>query len=167
MQKKLRCRYSSGLWIHLWFKVNLHSKIKCIRLFCICNFQMNFFYFASLFIGFPPASVPYKPLVLLFSPHNSLEVSRKIQKVWTKNRGRSRKWYDNSWLLLNIKKGSILDVVSFLDLGFRKFQIPIPNTDKVIVFHSVLLIPDLLMLPFFLDPKQVQGCDIVCMVIVV
>ena len=30
---------------------------------------MNFFYFASLFIGFPPASVPYKPLVLLFSSH--------------------------------------------------------------------------------------------------
>ena len=67
--KKLHRRYSYGLWIRLWFKVNLHSKIKCIRLLCICNFQMNFFYFASLFIGFPPASVPYKPLVLLFSSH--------------------------------------------------------------------------------------------------
>ena len=29
---------------------------------------MNFIYFALLFIGFPPASIPYKPLVLLFSP---------------------------------------------------------------------------------------------------
>ena len=42
-------------------------KIKCIRLFCICNFEMNFIYFASMFISFPPAS--FKPLVLLFSPH--------------------------------------------------------------------------------------------------
>ena len=67
--KKLHRRYSTGFWICLWFKVNLHRKIKCIRLFCICNFQMNFFYFASLFIGFPSASVPYKLLVLLFSPH--------------------------------------------------------------------------------------------------
>ena len=82
--KKLHHRYSSGLWIRLWFKVNLYSKIKCIRLFCICNFQMNFFYFASLFIGFSPASVPYEPLVLLFLPHEQFEVSRKIQKVWTK-----------------------------------------------------------------------------------
>ena len=67
--KKLNRRYSSGFWMRLWFKVNLHYKIKCIRLFCICNFQMNFIYFALLFIGFPPASVPYKPLVLLFSRH--------------------------------------------------------------------------------------------------
>ena len=34
---------------------------------------------------------------------------------------RSRKWYDNSRLLLNIKKGSISYVVSFLD--FRVLQI--------------------------------------------
>ena len=34
---------------------------------------MNFFYFASLFIGFPPASVPYKPLVLLFLHHEQFE----------------------------------------------------------------------------------------------
>ena len=67
--KKVHRRYSSGFWILNLLNVNLHRKIKCIRLFCICNFQMNFFYFASLFIGFPPASVPYKPLVLLFSPH--------------------------------------------------------------------------------------------------
>ena len=55
--KKLHRRYSTGFWIRLWFKVNLHRKIKCIRLFCICNFQMNFIYFALLFIGVPPASV--------------------------------------------------------------------------------------------------------------
>ena len=55
---------------------------------------------------------------------------------------------------------------AFWILGFRKFQIPIPNTNKVIVFYSVLLIPDLLMLSFFLDSKQVQGCGIVCMLIV-
>ena len=67
--KKLHRRYSSGLWICLWFKVNLYIKIKCICLFCICNFQMNFFYFPSLFLGFPPAFLPYKPLVLLFPPH--------------------------------------------------------------------------------------------------
>ena len=76
--KKLHRRYSSGLWIRLWFKVNLHSKIKCIRLFCICNFQMNFFYFASLFIGFPPVLIPYKPLVLLFSPHEQFVGLKKI-----------------------------------------------------------------------------------------
>ena len=38
---------------------------------------MNFFYFASLFIGFPPASVPYKNLVLLFSPHEQFEGPEK------------------------------------------------------------------------------------------
>ena len=27
-----------------------------------------------------------------------------------------------------------------------------------LVFYSVLVIPDLLMLSFFLDSKQVQGC---------
>ena len=75
--KKVHRRYSFGLWIRLWFKVNLHRKIKCIRLLCICNFQMNFFYFASLFIGFPPASVPYKPLVLLFSPHEQFGGHKK------------------------------------------------------------------------------------------
>ena len=31
---------------------------------------MNFFYFASLFIGFPPVPVPHKLLVLLFSSHD-------------------------------------------------------------------------------------------------
>ena len=98
--RKLHRRYSSGLWIRLWFKVNLHRKIKCICLFCICNFQMNLFYFTSLFIGFPPASVPYKPLVLFFSPHGQFG---GLDKVWTKSRGRSRKWYDNSWLLLHFK----------------------------------------------------------------
>ena len=35
-----------------------------------------------------------------------------------------------------------------------------PYTNKIIVFYSVLLIPDLLMLPFFLYSKQVQGCCI-------
>ena len=98
--RKLHRRYSSGLWIRLWFKVNLHRKIKCICLFCICNFQMNLFYFTSLFIGFPPASVPYKPLVLFFSPHGQFG---GLDKVWTKSRDRSRKWYDNSWLLLHFK----------------------------------------------------------------
>ena len=67
--KKLHCRYSTRFWIRLWFKVNLHCKIKCIHLFCICNFQMNSFYFALLFIGFLPVFVPYKPSVLLFLPH--------------------------------------------------------------------------------------------------
>ena len=98
--RKLHRRYSSGLWIRLWFKVNLHRKIKCICLFCICNFQMNLFYFTSLFIGFPPASVPYKPLVLFFSPHGQFG---GLDKVSTKSRGRSRKWYDNSWLLVHFK----------------------------------------------------------------
>ena len=97
--KKLHHRYSSGLWIRLWFKVNLYSKIKCIRLFCICNFQMNFFYFASLFIGFPSASVPYKLLVLLFSPHEQYGGLEKNPESGNKNVNRSRKWYDNSWLL--------------------------------------------------------------------
>ena len=55
---------------------------------------------------------------------------------------------------------------AFWILRFRKFQIPIPNSNKVIVFYSVLLIPDLLILSFFLDSKQVQGCGIVCMLIV-
>ena len=53
---------------------------------------------------------------------------------------------------------------AFWILGFRKFQIPIPDTNKVIVFHSVLLIPDLLILSFFLDSKQ--ECGIACMLIV-
>ena len=34
---------------------------------------MNFFYFASLFIGFPPVSGLYKPLALLLSPHEQHE----------------------------------------------------------------------------------------------
>ena len=55
---------------------------------------------------------------------------------------------------------------AFSVLRFRKFQIPIPYTKKVIVFYSVLLIPDLLMLSFFLDSKQVQGCGNVCVLIV-
>ena len=70
----------------------------------------------------------------------------------------------DSCKLLNIKKGSILDVASLLD--FRVLQISNINPKyiyKVIVFHSVLIIPDLLMLSFFLDSKQVQGCGIVCM----
>ena len=67
--KKLHRRYSTGFWICLWFKVNLHRKIKCIRLFCICNFKIDFFYFASLLAGFPPTSVSYKPVVLLFLSH--------------------------------------------------------------------------------------------------
>ena len=48
---------------------------------------------------------------------NSMEVLRKIQKVWTKM------WTDpgndmtiaDSYKLLNIKKGSIFDVASFLN----------------------------------------------------
>ena len=67
--KKPHRNYSTGFWIRLWFKVNLYRKIKCIPLFCIYVFQMNFFYFASLLIGFPPTFVLYKRLVLLFSPH--------------------------------------------------------------------------------------------------
>ena len=77
--KKLHRRYSAGFWIRLRFKVTLNRKIKCIRLFCTCIFQMNFFYFASwntyfdfssfyqLFIGCSLASFPYKPLVFLLS----------------------------------------------------------------------------------------------------
>ena len=53
---------------------------------------------------------------------------------------------------------------AFWILEFHKFQIPIPNTNKVIVFRSVLLIPDLLILSFSLNSKQ--ECGIVCMLIV-
>ena len=40
----------------------------------------------------------------------------------------------DSYKLLNIKKDSILDVASFLE-GFRKFQIPIPDT-----IHSAFIL---------------------------
>ena len=58
---------------------------------------------------------------------NSMEVLRKIQKVWTKM------WTDpgndmtiaDSYKLLNIKKGSILDVATILD--FRVLQISNTN----------------------------------------
>ena len=83
--KKLHHRCSSGPWIRLCFKVNLHSKIKCICLLCICNFQMNFFYFASFFIGFPPASVPYKQTFSItflasWTVWRSREKSRKCEQ---------------------------------------------------------------------------------------
>ena len=38
---------------------------------------MNFIYFALLFIGLRPASIPYKPLVLLFSPNEQYGGLRK------------------------------------------------------------------------------------------
>ena len=72
----------------------------------------------------------------------------------------------DSYKLLNIKRAPSQKQEAFWILGFRKFQIPIPNTNKVIVFYSVLLIPDLQMLSFFLDSKQVQGCGMVFMLIV-
>ena len=71
----------------------------------------------------------------------------------------------DSYKLLSIKKCSILDVASFL--GFRVSQISNTNPIQIkSIFHSVLLIPDLLMLSFLLDSKQVQGYGIVCMLIV-
>ena len=61
---------------------------------------------------------------------------------------------------------TITDLNKPLNIKKLKFQIPAPNTNKVTVFYSVLLIPDLLILFFFLDFKQVQGCGIVCVLIV-
>ena len=72
----------------------------------------------------------------------------------------------DSCKLLNIKRAPSQMQQAFWILGCHKFQIPIPNTKKVIVFYSALLIPDLLMLSFFLHSKQVQECGIACMLIV-
>ena len=154
--KRLHRRYSTRFWIRLWFKVNLHCKIKCIRLFCICNFHRNFFYFASLFIiGFLPAFVPYKPSVLLFLPHEQHGGLQKNPENVNKipaDPGNDMTTADSCKLL---NKGSIL-VASFLN--FRVSQISNTNSKyKVIIFHSVILIP---------DSTQVQGCGIVCMLII-
>ena len=72
----------------------------------------------------------------------------------------------DSYELFYIKKGSILDVASFLDFRVSQISNTNPISNKVTVFYSVLFIPDLLMLSFFHDPKQVQRCGIVCMFIV-
>ena len=56
---------------------------------------------------------------------NSMEVSRKIQKVWTNEQMGADPGNDmtiaDTYKLLNIRKGSSLDVASFLD--FRISQI--------------------------------------------
>ena len=55
-----------------------------------------------------------------------MEVSRKIQKVWIEADSRSDMTIADSYKLLNIKKGSILDIASFLD--FRVLQISNANS---------------------------------------
>ena len=64
--------------------------------------------------GFPPASFPYKPLVLLFSPNELYEGLEKNTKKWAKNIRRSRKWYDNSGVrTIAPKENCFLDNCSF------------------------------------------------------
>ena len=131
------------------------------------QFWNEFLLFYFIVIGFPPASIPYKPLVLLFLPHvqfgglekNPESVNRKIET----DQGNDMTIADSC---STSKRAPSYMLWAFWILGFRKFQMPIPNTNIIVVFHSVLLIPDLLM-SFFLDSKQVQGYDIVCMLIIV
>ena len=79
---------------------------------------MNFFVFTSLFIGFPPASFSYKPLVLLFlanEQYQSLEKNpERVNKKKQSDPGNDMTIADSYKLLNIIKIVSILDGASFL-----------------------------------------------------